>query len=59
MDAHEEALRDKMDAEALAHEKAGDVYDPATNTWSKPKPEVAQDDLTGVSNFREAFRTAR
>lgn len=59
MDAHEEALRDKMDAEALAHEKAGDVYDPATNTWSKPKPEVAQDDLTGVSNFREAFRIAR
>lgn len=59
MDAHEEALRDKMDAEALAHEKAGDVYDPVTNTWSKPKPEVAQDDLTGISNFREAFRTAR
>lgn len=59
MDAHEEALRDKMDAEALAHEKAGDVYDPATNTWSKPKSEVAQDDLTGISNFREAFRTAR
>lgn len=59
MDAHEAALRDKMDAEALAHEKAGDVYDPATNTWSKPKPEVAQDDLTGISNFREAFRTAR
>ena len=59
MDAHEEALRDKMDAEALAHEKAGEVYDPVTNTWSKPKPEVAQDDLTRVSNFREAFRIAR
>ena len=59
LDAHEAALKDKMDAEAAAHEKAGDIYDPATNTWSSPKPEVAQDDLTGVSNFREAFRTAR
>lgn len=59
IDAHEEALRDKMDAEALAHEKVGDVYDPATNTWSKPKPEVAQDDLTRIASFREAFKTAR
>lgn len=59
MDAHEAALRDKMDAEALAHEKAGDIYDPATNTWSKPKPEVTQDDLTGIASFGEAFRTAR
>lgn len=59
LDAHEAALKDKMDAEAAAHEKAGDIYDPATNTWSSPKPEVAQDDLTSITNFGEAFRTAR
>lgn len=59
MDAHEAALRDKMDAEARAHEQAGDIYDPTTGTWSKPQPEVAQDDLTSIASFGEAFRTAR
>ncbi len=72
VDQNEATLRDKMDQEALAHEQAGDIYNPETGTWTpKPadtpavqaqtveQPEIAQDDLRGIQSFNAAFAEAR
>ena len=63
-DAKEAELRDRMDAASRANEAAGNIYDPQRG-WVKKEtptvqqPEVADDDLSSIATFGEAFRTAR